>query len=276
MAYAIVTPSFAGDFERCRLLAESIERFVEGEHYVLVDDIDIPQFRELERFGTRIVDSRDLISSNYKRLPFSRVWMSKRGRPVRGWMTQQLRKMAFAAQAPTEHFLFVDSDIVFVRSFAPNEFHRNGRSPLFMTEWFNKESLGWANQSRRLLQLPGKDSSHGYVHPTFWTREVTRKMLEALETRGPWQDVISSQSSFSEYTLYGIFAEEKVGLDELGLYPFNEPLMHLSWAYDTSNPVERDRFIRDLPETSYAMMFHSKHRTPVTAYEQQVRAIWPS
>ena len=47
---AIVTPSYAGDFERCRLLCESMDRYVTGytRHYLLVASHDVERFRALE------------------------------------------------------------------------------------------------------------------------------------------------------------------------------------------------------------------------------------
>ena len=46
---AIVTASYAPDFERCRLLCETIDRFVTGasHHYILVEQRDVALFRQL-------------------------------------------------------------------------------------------------------------------------------------------------------------------------------------------------------------------------------------
>src|SRR5690242_7580212 len=43
---AIVTASYGPDFERCRLLCETIDRFVTGmsQHYILVEERDVAQF----------------------------------------------------------------------------------------------------------------------------------------------------------------------------------------------------------------------------------------
>ena len=46
---AMVTASYAPDFERCRLLCETIDRFVTGapRHYILVEQRDVALFRQL-------------------------------------------------------------------------------------------------------------------------------------------------------------------------------------------------------------------------------------
>jgi hypothetical protein len=48
-ATAIVTASYAPDFERCRLLCETMDRFVSGfsKHYLLVEHGDVATFRAL-------------------------------------------------------------------------------------------------------------------------------------------------------------------------------------------------------------------------------------
>jgi hypothetical protein len=127
-----------------------------------------------------------------------------------------------------------------------------------------------------MVGTPEKATSRGYVHPTFWRRSVVQRLLANLEERlgKAWQIALSSQRTLSEYTLYGIFAEELIGVEQLGLYSFNEPLMHLSWDYDlrTSNGLEE--FFRSLTPESYAMMFHSQWRAPVDSYEGRVRRLW--
>lgn len=277
MSYAIVTPSFAKDYERCRLLAESIMRNVEGaQHYVLVDGIDLAQFRGLVDFGVEVIDARELMSTSFVRVPSTRLWLTPRGRVLRGWMTQQLRKLAFSRICPRENILFVDSDVAFIRRFDPDALTVNGKTPLFETEWHNAESLNWANQSRRLLDLPERPSTNGYVHPTFWRRSIVVDLLSTIERIGqrPWQHVLANQATLSEYTLYGVFAREAIGLDRLGLYSFNEPLMHLSWGVCFRGREDVDAFLRDADSENVAVMFHSKDEVPMAWYAPAVRTLW--
>lgn len=277
MSYAIVTPSFAKDYERCRLLAESIMRNVrDARHYVLVDGIDLAQFRGLADFGVEVVDARALMPASFVRVPGTRFWLTPRGRVLRGWMTQQLRKLAFSRICPRENILFVDSDVAFIRRFDPDALTVDGRTPLFETEWHNAESLNWANQSRRLLGLPERPSTNGYVHPTFWRRSVVDDLLSAVERSSGrrWQSVLAGLGTLSEYTLYGIFARELVGLEKLGLYSFNKPLMHLSWDHRFGGCEDVDAFLRDVDPENVAVMFHSKDEVPMAWYAPAIRALW--
>jgi hypothetical protein len=272
VSYSIVTSSYAGDFERCKLLAQSVERMVGGNHYVLVDPVDVTLFKQLEDYGANIIDSRELMP--FRQVPFTRLWRNGQGGFIRGWMSQQIRKIAFAEVALTDNILFVDSDVVFVRPFHPESLTRDGRTPLFTIDWFNTESLGWANQSRKLFGKPAQERAHGYPHPTFWRKTIVIDMLDSLTRlhEMPWQTLLAKQQTLSEYTLYGIFAEEVRGIENTGLYSFNEALMHPSWDYDLRRGM--DKFFSELLPSSVAMMFHSKDNVPVKTYRTRVEELW--
>lgn len=277
MTYAILTPSFAGDFERCRFLAESVERLVSNsEHYVLVDPIDLSTFAPLKKFGARIIDAREFMDVSFRRIPLTRLYLTPEQRIVHGWLTQQMRKMSFAEKSPFECVLCVDSDVVFVKPFDPGHLTVNEKTPLFEIEWSNDENLKWANQARQLLNLPRSGKTRGYVHPTFWRRTVMTAMLKTIEEAQlcSWQLAMSRFRSFSEYILYGTFIREAFGLEAANVYPFNRPIMHLSWDYDISRPADLAKFISTLSDDSVAAMFHSKNRVHVREYEDVVRKLW--
>lgn len=277
MPYAMLTPSYAGDLERCRLLAESVSNMVANvEHFILVDDIDLAAFSPLREFGATIVDARELLHPSFHRIPTTRLWLTSRGRVLRGWITQQIRKLAFSYACPHENILCVDSDVVFVRTFDPEALTKNDQTPLFEIDWTNAANSAWADQSRRLLGMPVASTARGYVHPTFWRKSVVKGLLSAVEeAQGQhWQHVLAKQSTLSEYVLYGTYAREYIGLAAAQLYSFNEPLMHVSWDYDLSDQAQLDKFIEGISEENVAAMFHSKDRVPVSRYEESVRRYW--
>ena len=102
---AIVTASYAPDFERCRLLCETIDRFVTGapRHYILVEQRDVALFRQLETRNRMVISERDLLPDwlrpyNDPLSLFSRrIWLSRSTQPLRGWHVQQLRRIAIAS-----------------------------------------------------------------------------------------------------------------------------------------------------------------------------------
>ena len=86
MKTAIVTASWDQDFERCKLLCETIDKYVSGftKHYILVDSKDVALFRKLESTQRVIIDERDLLPSwlhafwDPTYLWRRRVWLSLR------------------------------------------------------------------------------------------------------------------------------------------------------------------------------------------------------
>ena len=102
---AIVTASYAPDFERCRLLCETMDRHVSACRASLHPG-RAPRRGAVSPIGDRsrtVVDERDLLprwlravddpASLFRR----RVWLSLKTQPLRGWHVQQLRRIAIAA-----------------------------------------------------------------------------------------------------------------------------------------------------------------------------------
>jgi hypothetical protein len=69
-SFAIVTPTYWRDLTRCELLAESIDRCVpEIPHYLIVDRRDKVNFKHLERGKRRLIESEELVSNLFWRIP---------------------------------------------------------------------------------------------------------------------------------------------------------------------------------------------------------------
>ncbi len=124
---AVVTASYANDFERCRLMCESMDRRLQGDwvHYLLVADFDVTLFRQLEGSRRQVIDERDLLPWWLRPVtdPLSggrrKIWLSPFGLPLRGWHVQQLRRLALARHIDEAAMFAVDSDVVFLRDFDP-------------------------------------------------------------------------------------------------------------------------------------------------------------
>ena len=69
--FAIVTPSYRGDLERCRILCASIDSFVSrlSTHYLLVEDRDVALFRPLAGPRRIVVAESELLPAWLKSLP---------------------------------------------------------------------------------------------------------------------------------------------------------------------------------------------------------------
>ena len=97
LSYALVTPSFRLDFERCRLLTESVQQWVAPHmrHYIIVDRRDAKMFSPLVSNRTSLIVVEDIVPRWVFRVPgMQRFWLSLRTRPLKNWILQQIVKIS--------------------------------------------------------------------------------------------------------------------------------------------------------------------------------------
>ncbi len=255
LSYAIATPSYAGDIERCRLLCASIDRFVSGHamHYVLVEDGDVALFRSLEGPRRTVLPESALLPPWLKAWPdpFSlgkrRVWTSlgalRRGvPPLRGWHAQQLRKFALPLASREDVVLFADSDMLFLRRFALDSLTTNGAVRLYAkTDGITAdmtEHVSWCGMAAALLNLPAPAlPSPDYINNLVtWRRDNVLALLNHIETVSgrDWVSAIARQRRFSEYLIYGYFVERVQGLAAAGHVVESFELCKSYWGGDAT------------------------------------------
>ncbi|MCV0352133.1 MAG: DUF6492 family protein [Nitratireductor sp.] len=269
---AIVTPSYAGDFERCRLLCESMDRYVTGytRHYLLVASHDVELFRALETDRRVVVDERDLLPSwlHAVRDPTSlfrrHVWLSTRLAPLRGWHVQQLRRIAFAEKATEDALVYCDSDVVFLKPFDCGDFWRDGQMRLYrksggMHSLMDMGHRDWLANAGRALDLPaGQTSDHDYITTLIaWRRETVLDMLRRIETvhGRPWINVVASDRRFSECILYGRYVDEV--LNGEGHFHDDRALCHIYWLGPELDETGIERFIAGMEPYQVAIGIQS-------------------
>jgi hypothetical protein len=222
---AIVTASYAGDLERCRLLCETVDRHVTGyaRHYLLVAGHDRALFRPFETQRRVVVDERDLLPRwlHAVRDPlslFSRhVWLSLRTKPLRGWHVQQLRRIAIADHIGEDAILSCDSDVVFLRPFDCASLWHDGdlrflRRPGELDRPELTEQRLWSRNAARALGLPEDPPSRtDYISTAIaWRRDcavMMRRRIEAVHDRH-WIEAVAASRSFSECMIYGRFVDD--------------------------------------------------------------------
>jgi Family of unknown function (DUF6492) len=225
-AFAIATPSYAGDIERCRLLCDSIDRHVSNlsMHYLLIDPVDLPLFRPLEGGKRTIITDADLLPDWLpgRNDPFRRgrrVWTGPaalmRGvPPLRGWHVQQLRKLAVARLIPEDVMLLADSDIVFLRPFDLSELLRGNKVRLFRKQGGITQGMApqlrWLATASRALALPMPNlPADDFINPLVtWRRASVLGLIDHVEkvSGKHWAAAIAHSRHFSEYLIYGAFA----------------------------------------------------------------------
>ena len=278
LKFAIITPSYAPDFEHCRLLCESVLQYVPESvhHYLLVDRRDVPLFSELRATRTHLITKEELLPWWLVQLPFGRKWwLNFRGLPVRGWVLQQLTKLSVNRAVDADVYIFLDSGAFFVRPYDPHSLTENGKVPLLREdkpEWSNVPwNIRWHQVSARLLGLPVKDYYQtGYVgNLVYWRREHLSQLHTQIEqtTGRDWVASVANQLRISEYTLYGVFAEHVLG-DASGHYFYDVDRSLNHWALDDLDTDALRQLKAQLAPHVAVVMINEKARIPISRIRQ--------
>ncbi len=271
----LITPSYFGDIEHCRLLCDSIDQFVCGnpDHYILVDNDDYPKFLSLAAPHRHIVNELDILPGWLKnaRQGFSassrKIWFSTRTWPMRGWHVQQLRRIAIASQLSHDGMLYCDSDMLFVKPFDLASLWRADQMRLYR----NHNGIGdqlpgggslhraWTHHAANLNGLPKvKFPAHDYINNMVsWRCDVVGEMCAHIEdvTDKHWLAAIGSKRSFSECQIYGAFAD---GIkDGAGHFLGSGALCQTYWSGEALTRRSLDQFLETMEPDQVAIGIQS-------------------
>jgi hypothetical protein len=269
---AVLTPCYHGDADLFADLHESVLAHTASSvvHHVIVPPSDARLFRQYEGPRCRLWTHRDLLPRYCVSVPrgsgltlnLRRPWP-----PIRGWVTQQIMKIAGTATIDARAVLIVDSDAVILREPALEELSDDGRVRHFRED--DAVSAGmtrhlqWDGVARKLLGVPGTASppAPDYVGPIcVWDPAVVRAMTEHIaDTTGrDWLDAFAAELHISEFVVYGVFVDHVLG----GPAPIGEPLCH---NYYERVPLSRDdgaAFADRMPSNALGAMISSHSGTP--------------
>lgn len=261
---AFVTPTFLPDLQRCEILVRSLDLFApEIRHYLIVDSFEMKAFAHLASSRTILLAAEEVIGIPQLRVPLRQnFWLHWRTLPMRGWIRQQLLKMAVTAALDHDVLVCVDSDVAFVRPFRKEFLFEGDRIGLLDVGYSDAMVEKWTSVAEELLGLPsGSATRRGHVgHMISWTREDMRKLQHRVETVSakPWQIAIGQCRTFSEYILYGVFVREVLGYNDSQHAPSSLALVRQPWHHDLSTTDGLRRFITEPDENNVAVMIHSK------------------
>jgi hypothetical protein len=276
---AVITPSFAPDFELCVALNRSVLENAPNtvQHHIVVPRSDLKLFGRLAGPRTHIRCEADFLPGTFIHVPFSNftVNLGRPFPPVRGWILQQVIKLAAVAASEDDVALVVDSDVEFVRPFTAEMFVRDGnvrfyRKPKQIDERLPRH-VAWHRVARVLLGLqPVEPPFTDYIPSSLvaWDPRIVKQMLERVTatTGRPWPTAIAGQLHFSEWTLYGVFVDDVSGAPANSFASEDE----LCLCYWDFSPLGLDRaadFMRGIRPTDVAMMISAKSRTPLAVRE---------
>jgi len=288
---AFVTVSYGPDRDRCALLCRSIERLAPTTvgHWLLVERADLPLFRELETGSRRLLVTEDVVPVRLVRLAARRlglpsdIFLQRRGKPIRGWLLQQLAKLAISCDIPADVIVHVDSDVTLVREFQPaSVVDSEGRVRLYRLPGAIGSELPshvkWHRSAERLLGLPPAPIPlPDYItHLVPWRRENVVALLDYLEDReGSWVRAIANAWNVSEYILYGRFVNDVLG-DSAGVAATTASLCRDYWGSEHLSAQQIDALLAAMEPDEVAVSITAKAGIPAASYADQIASRWPA
>jgi hypothetical protein len=202
------------------------------EHWIVVDGGDLPYFRTLQNQRKHVVAKEEVLPLWVHRLDTiriglrSNIWIQARGWPIRGWLLQQLVKLAVAEHVTADVIVHADSDVVLLRPFTTSSVvdeHGRVRMSVLPDPVDDRlpDHVVWHRSAEKLLGIAPRD----LPLPNFisslapWKRESALALLEHIEghTGSHWLRAVSAAWHVSEHTLYGRFAQDVLGEGASGL-----------------------------------------------------------
>ena len=217
-------------------------------HYLVVDHRDMPFFAHLRSPHVTLVAKEELLPSWIRQAPWSRKWwLSAKTMPVRGWILQQVVKLAVAEHIEADAYCYADSDIAFFRPFDASTLWR-GDQLRFQRETRRGEMLesrrykNWYSLAAKYCNMPDQSAITGAYIAQLNTMKRSAMLalmrhLEQAEGRS-WMEVLLGTWDFSEYILYGAFVEHVLACEGHFIPP--KLLCHSSWYHDIAH-------LKDLP-----------------------------
>ncbi len=295
MKLALITPSFGLDHALCVELCHSVDALDRDgmEHVLVVPKEDLPLFAPLAGGRRRVLAEEEFLPPLFRlplppvvRIPFvfrkrlRKIYLSHRGNIVRGWIVQQALKLTVNRICDADGYVFVDSDVVFVRPFGHDTFVRNGQM-LFYRE---PNALDPALENYQTWQNVACDLT-GLAHEPFngenfitaivpWRRDVLEALQRQIETTTGRDvaDAVIGLRHLSEYVVYGVFATRTPGLLDTSAV-VERPLAHESWAYDVTTAKGRAAFGRGIDSDAIAILMQSTDEWDVATRREMARKI---
>jgi hypothetical protein len=288
---AFVTVSYGPDRERCELLCRSIDRLAPttAGHWLIVERADLPLFRELETGSRRLLVTEDVVPVRLVRLATRRIglrsdiFLQGRAKPIRGWLLQQLAKLAISRDLPADVIVHADSDVTLVRPFRTSSVvEADGRVRFYSLPGAIDSNLPshveWHRTAERLLGLPPAPIPlPDYItHLVPWRRQNVIAMLDYLEDReGSWVRAITNSWNFSEYILYGRFVED-VLRDAGGVVTTATSLCRDYWTSEHLSAHQIDALLDAMEPEEVALSITAKAGIPAKSYEHLLVSRWPT
>ena len=272
---SLITPSYRGDLESCRLLCDSIDRYVTGYdvHYIVIGDEDAEAFVGFEGERRRVIVASSLLPPFWS-LPKWRgrryFWAPHLRLPIYGWHLQQMRKIAMTLAQPSERVMCIDSDNCFCRTLDLSVIASTPKVAHYVAPGDVNPSrphhVRWGQNAHRLLglnapALPGDDFISQMV---LWERQTVASVAKRIEGASglAWWHALARVRHFSEYLIYGVAVANEPELAERHERVAQSPCMTY-WQGPALDAAGLAAFMDGLKPGQTTIAIQSHTRTPI-------------
>jgi hypothetical protein len=281
MTLAILTPSYAPDFDAFAALHRSVLQFTDPDvlHYVVVPDADLPLFATLKSSRMVLLGERELLPRSFVSTAWFARAVARIPRVPRGarFIAVNLRhplpplivKLSMAIRAECDALVRLDSDCQLIRPIDESLFVsptgvRFYRKPAGITAEMTRH-VAWHDNARRMVGV-APDGLPPYADPIGslipWDPDIVRRCTARLaEVSGrDWETAVSREWEFSEYVLYGEYIAEFGSADELS-FTADRTLCHSYWDPRPLDLAGAKRFIESIEPDDVALHVQSNSHT---------------
>jgi hypothetical protein len=215
-----LTPTYPRDFERTRLLRDSLGRFnPDDEHVLVVEDEHLASARSAFGAGADVRPFRDALPGSARLLASTPGFAARRLKV--GWFLQQVVKLHAGRAFDWDSWVCLDSDVFLVAELARGALYDDGRP--FLMELLDHpvgpHVARFNARAAELLDLPPEVGSVERVYTGTcvpMSGAVCDELIDWLERRyrGPWWLAMWLRRG-TEYALYGQFARHRNGLRDV-------------------------------------------------------------
>jgi Family of unknown function (DUF6492) len=277
--FAIITPSYTPDFERCKLLTWSVQQFCQSSatHYIIVTRQDYPLFKQLQGPRTEVITVESILPRWLFKFPLVKNgWLSLKTPPVRNWVAQQLIKLSIGQHLNQEVMTFVDSDLAFIRPFNLQSFVQGSQVRLFRVEVDDpaRPANSWEAAAAKLLGLPVQPIANYIGGIVTWKRENVLKLHRHIEevSGRDYMETLCRSWHLSEYILYGAFVDS-ILQEKAGHFWNDRPVCKEYWNTTDLSDTELADFFQEINDEHLAVMISAKARITPSRYQSLIEAI---
>lgn len=302
----IITKSHKRDLSCFIDLHKSVFRYSgdDVEHHVIVPDSEVAIFRDIPSPRLKVFPTSMFLQGHFRpaellrtcvaaasRLPFAQDKLSRQTgelffnthrpwTPVRGWILQQLVKLAAVARSDADVVLTADSDVVLVRPISAETFLRR-EVVRFYSEPGSVHSgmtrhLNWWRIAHRLLGLSADEAINvpGYISAiAAWDPFVVRSMQNRIaEVSGrPWLDTLAREIDFSELVIHGVYVDRLCD-DKTRSFSSPRTLCRSYWDREPLTLSRLDSFVEAIAPDDIAIHIQSVSNTSMEVRRAAIQA----